>query len=256
MRRRSVLLGLVGIACAVPEVGRASGATFAQGTVSLTYDDGLNSQLDRAVPALDARGLRGTFYVTWENIAARAAQWRAVADHGHELANHTMTHPCDISRLTVPRYRQQIEPLKAILNDWEPALPARDFTYPCDVTDLGHGPANAQFRRFKQLLRREGLASARTSEGLPNSLTWVRRHPYRLHALMAGYDATTLDELLGYVRLAQRERKWAILAFHDVGLGPEIGAISEDVHNRLLDALKDDSIVCERVCDVVARLRA
>ena len=31
--------------------------------VSLTFDDGMDSHLDVVVPALDARGMAGTFYV-------------------------------------------------------------------------------------------------------------------------------------------------------------------------------------------------
>ncbi len=34
------------------------------GAVSLTFDDGLCSQLERAVPLLNDHGLRGTFYLT------------------------------------------------------------------------------------------------------------------------------------------------------------------------------------------------
>lgn len=47
----------------------------ARGAVSLTYDDALNSQLDVAVPALDALKLRTTFFVTLDAVAARHAEW-------------------------------------------------------------------------------------------------------------------------------------------------------------------------------------
>ena len=225
---------------------------FQDGLVSLTYDDGLDSQLDRVVPALDARGLLGTFYVTWENIEARAAEWRAIASRGHELANHTMTHPCGIESFTASHYRNQIEPLERTLKQWQPTLPVHDFSYPCDVTDLGPGGPNRELRRFKHLLQREGIASARTSEGPSNSANWARRHPYRLQALAAGYDAPTLEELLAYVRQAQRDHRWAIIVFHDVGPGSEAGEIAQDVHERLLDAIVQEKIPVRRVCDVIA----
>ena len=246
-----MLLGLAGVACCSAFDGHAMADTFQRGLVSLTYDDGLDSQLERAVPALDGRGLRGTFYVTWENIEARAAEWRAIAALGHELANHTMTHPCSIESFTASRYRKQVEALERRLEQWQPTLPARDFSYPCDVTDLGPGSPNRELRRFKHLLQREGIASARTSEGPPNSANWARRHPYRLQALAAGYDAPTLEELLAYVRQAQRDRKWAIIVFHDVGPGAEAGEIAQDVHERLLDAIVQEKIPVLRVCDVI-----
>ena len=228
--------------------------SFREGVVSLTYDDGLDSQLDHAVPALNARGLRGTFYVTWENIEDRARDWRRVAEQGHEVANHTMTHPCDISHLSSTEYKTQIAPLRTMLDTWE-RLPARTFAYPCDVTDLGPGTPNRQLARFKRLLAREGIGWARTTEGPPNSRSWALRHPYRLQALAAGYDATTLKELVHYVRRAQRERKWAILVFHDVGASDSaIGPIPSHIHDALLDVITREGISCRRVCDVVADL--
>lgn len=62
-------------------------------TVSLTFDDGQSSQA-----LVDLRGLPATFYVnsgklgsssyylTWEQVAARLAQ-------GNEIGGHTLTHP-------------------------------------------------------------------------------------------------------------------------------------------------------------------
>ena len=47
-----------------------------RGYVSLAYDDGLDSQLDIAVPQLEAAGLRGTFYLTWDNMKDRAGETR------------------------------------------------------------------------------------------------------------------------------------------------------------------------------------
>lgn len=96
--RRQFVAGLD--CCSLAAVAKAGGRSFPEGFVSLTYDDGLESQLDHAVPALNARGPHGTFYVTWENIEERVAEWHEVAEQGHEVANHTMTHPCDIGRLS------------------------------------------------------------------------------------------------------------------------------------------------------------
>jgi peptidoglycan/xylan/chitin deacetylase (PgdA/CDA1 family) len=63
--------------------------------VVLTYDDALPSQLDIALPALDAAGLKGTFFVTGTGLKPDTiARWRAAAAEGHELGNHTVFHAC------------------------------------------------------------------------------------------------------------------------------------------------------------------
>ena len=57
------------VGVAGPEVASAAGSsTGASVVVSLTYDDGLNSQLDNAVPALDRHGFKATFFLTEDNI--------------------------------------------------------------------------------------------------------------------------------------------------------------------------------------------
>jgi peptidoglycan/xylan/chitin deacetylase (PgdA/CDA1 family) len=252
--RRTVLMTLLVGGGMIPRA--AHGSDFDGGIVSLTYDDGLDSQLDIAVPALEARGFRGTFYITLENITAREAEWRQIAARGHELANHTVSHPCDLGARQGRRYANiEIAPLNRILTEWDGTFSRRDFAYPCDVTNLGPGTPNQQLHRFEAVLRAQHMASARTSEGPPNSPHWARTHPYRLQALAVGYDATTLEQLLAYIRRAQVENRWAILTFHDIVPGqPSLGQTMTDFHEGLLDALAKMRIRCSRVCDVMKEL--
>jgi peptidoglycan/xylan/chitin deacetylase (PgdA/CDA1 family) len=254
--RRSVLLTLLMSAGAIPDEAHCS--SFSGGVVSVTYDDGLDSHLDIAVPALETRGLTGTFYVTLENIAKRASEWQEVMARGHELANHTVSHPCDLGNRQWGRYANaQIAPLNRTLASWDETVGRRDFAYPCDVTNLGPGTPNRQLQRFEAVLRAQHIASARTSEGPPNSLRWARRHPFRLRALAVGYDATSLPQLVAYVRRAQLENRWAILVFHDiVRAHPTHGQTLADIHEGLLDTIVNMQIRCSRVCDVVKELRA
>jgi len=64
--------------------------------ISLSYDDALNSQLDNAVPALNQRGLKASFYVVplSEAFKNRIQEWKILAQQGHELGNHTLFHAC------------------------------------------------------------------------------------------------------------------------------------------------------------------
>src|SRR3546814_10339678 len=60
--------------------------------VSLAYDDALDSQLDHAIPALDRRGFRASFYLplSADTLRTRLPEWRAAAARGHELGNHPL----------------------------------------------------------------------------------------------------------------------------------------------------------------------
>ena len=62
--------------------------------IVLTYDDALPSQLDVAVPQLNAARLKGTFFLDGDITPAEMLRWRAVQRAGHELGNHSYFHPC------------------------------------------------------------------------------------------------------------------------------------------------------------------
>ncbi|WP_294330230.1 polysaccharide deacetylase family protein [uncultured Sphingomonas sp.] len=218
------------------------------GAVSLTYDDGLSSQLDVAVPALERRGLHGTFYVTWDNIVDRVADWAKLPARGHELGAHTVHHPCNLGPLSARQYAdREMLPVEAWLDQVAGKARPHDFAYPCDVTNLGPGIANVQRARFEAMLHRLGLQSARNSEGPPNPAGWVRRHPFRLQALAVGYDAQALD-VFNYLQRARNEGRWAILVFHQVGDGPESdGAVTAVQHDALLDMVLGSGLAVRTV---------
>jgi peptidoglycan/xylan/chitin deacetylase (PgdA/CDA1 family) len=70
----------------------------AKAAVSLTYDDAMPSQVRYAVPALDAKGFKGTFFLTTGKSLWNASLWRPLAASGHELASHSVTHNDKITR--------------------------------------------------------------------------------------------------------------------------------------------------------------
>jgi peptidoglycan/xylan/chitin deacetylase (PgdA/CDA1 family) len=62
--------------------------------LSLSFDDGRSSQVDAGMPVLGQLGLKVTFYVTPGAIEKRKTAWRAAAQGGHEIGNHSLIHPC------------------------------------------------------------------------------------------------------------------------------------------------------------------
>ena len=64
--------------------------------LSFTFDDGLASHLDVAIPALEEHGFRGTYYLMTGNVE-RLERFRAPAERGHEIGNHSVRHICTAS---------------------------------------------------------------------------------------------------------------------------------------------------------------
>jgi len=67
------------------------------GAVSFTFDDGYWSQVNSGAAQLEARGLNGTFFVvtgsSWIYDNVPWATWQNLANRGHEIGSHSVTHP-------------------------------------------------------------------------------------------------------------------------------------------------------------------
>lgn len=257
--RRSLLGGLTGLGLSSP-ARAAEIAPWPKGAgaaVSLSYDDGLDSHPAYAAPALSARGFKGTFFLTLENMQEHIPDWRSVAQGGHELCNHTIHHYCGLPR-TAPKSYFTREVLDAqtqfeTLFGPQPKL----FAYPCGATDLGPGSPNAQLRRYHTYLQAEGFLGARTSDGPPMSQAYARRHRFALNASAPTYERNTTEEAFAYLDMAQSLGRWAILVFH--GLAPvrrELGDTSTAVHDAILDRIAEGPFWCAPIGEVLGHIDA
>jgi peptidoglycan/xylan/chitin deacetylase (PgdA/CDA1 family) len=222
-----------------------------RGAVSLTYDDGLDSQLDNVVPALDAMGLKGAFFVTEENMDARLADWIAVARRGHEIGDHTVSHPCKLSKYSADAFRdQELAPMERYLDDNFGAGRPRDYAYPCGFMKLGKGPQADQLARYRALLRGT-FAAARIVDGEPNDPRQVVRDRFQLHAFEPTYVKDDPQAGFDYVARTVAGGGWAILVFHDV-LQKRVGDgdTSIAVHQAILDAVARAPVWCAPMATV------
>jgi peptidoglycan/xylan/chitin deacetylase (PgdA/CDA1 family) len=228
----------------------------ARAAVSLTYDDGLDSQLDHAIPALNARGLKATFFLTEQNMEARLAEWRAVAAEGHEIGDHTVDHPCDLRGYSAARFAQEeIDGSERFLDSNFGIDPDRAYAFPCGVIDLGRGPQIKKQLRYISVLRHTFVA-ARAADGDPNDPRRAGRDRYVLQAIAPTYDRDDPRLATDYLRKAMRRGFWAILIFHDV-VPKRIGKGDTSIasHDLILDWIKDQPIWCAPMRSVLRALK-
>jgi len=66
----------------------------APGKVALTFDDGPNPEwTPKVLDILKEKGVRGTFFIIGENGTANPRLVQRILAEGHDLGNHTFTHP-------------------------------------------------------------------------------------------------------------------------------------------------------------------
>src|SRR5687768_2162869 len=62
--------------------------------LSLSFDDARLSQMDGGAALLDEYGIKATFFVVPADVEKRHSGWKDAVKNGHEIGNHTLTHPC------------------------------------------------------------------------------------------------------------------------------------------------------------------
>jgi len=208
--------------------------------VVLTYDDGLNVDLNNVIPALDSVGLKGTFYISdyFDGLKNQIFNWRKAAGEGHELGNHTIWHPCeggrpgrefvkpetDLNNYTISRMVKEIKTMNNILKAID-GKEERTFAYPCGDTRI-HDTA------YLDGLKNEFIAARGvTPEMLPiNKIDLYNVACYTMNGQSA-------DEMIALVKKAMATHTLLVFLFHGVG-GEHSLNVSLQAHSALLHFLQ------------------
>ena len=211
----------------------------AKAAVALTYDDSLESQLDHAAPTLDRARLKGTFFLS--NVKrAQVARWRALARAGHELANHSLFHPCPAATYPAdPRYTSEhYTPAQMVreIAQQDVLLTAIDgrathgFGSPCTINAV-----NGQ--DYIESLRTAGIVSyGRTEDATPGDTAADVSAMDAMHIPARAFPETaTGADLVAFAQEAERGGGLAVYVFH--GVGGDYLATSLAAHQALVDWL-------------------
>lgn len=240
MRRILTALGVLALASvSVSATGQTRWPDGAKAAVVLTYDDALASQLDNAVPVLDRHGFKATFFLS--RVAARDVErWRLVANEGHELANHTVFHPCTKADFPAPeRYTSEAYTPATMLDEiaqQNTLLTAIDdkqahgFALPC-------GESKAGGEDYLETLRASGLVTyTRGVVTTPEDLRADVSKTDPMHIPAQGFDErSSASDMIRFIESARDGGGWAVLLFH--GVGGDHLAVSASDHARLIEWL-------------------
>jgi len=190
--------------------------------VSLTFDDGYYSQYEKAVPALNAHGFKGTFfiftdYADYFNLWDR---WREAAIMGHEIASHSKTHPF-LTALPLSEAEYEIVTSQMLIDAEIPGQKSVTFAYP-------YGDLNAA---VKALVQKYYIGARGVREALNDASTDL----YNAVAYdVVRHDVFRMKEL---TEQAVSQKKWLIPVFHGFSPG-EYGGWTTDQLVAYLDYLK------------------
>jgi peptidoglycan-N-acetylglucosamine deacetylase len=185
-------------------------------TVALTFDDGPSKGTPRILEILDRHGVPATFFQCGANVERLPAMARAVEQAGHEIGNHTYSHPY--------LFLHSPAAIEAELRRTQQAIQT-------------HTGATPVWFRAPFGVRWFGVRTAQRRLGL-RGVMWT----------IIGYDWSLAADAV-VARIAARVSNGAILCLHDgreLQGSPNIGA-TVDAVRRLVPVLLDQGYKFETV---------
>lgn len=208
--------------------------------IVLTYDDALPSQLDVAIPQLDAANLKGTFFLYSRFTAPELVRWKTNGKHGHELANHSLFHPCPAAAYpTDPRYTaenytinnmlREISVMNTILSSLD-SLSSHTFAFPCSQAATGNGS-------YLDSLRLSHLVEFARGGGGEHAVVVDFQNLDLFNVPAYGpLDRPSGTRLVDFVKRTQQSGGLGVLMFH--GVGGDYLDVSAEAHQELINYLK------------------
>jgi peptidoglycan/xylan/chitin deacetylase (PgdA/CDA1 family) len=193
----------------------------ARAALSLSFDDARTSQVDAGLALLDSYGAKVTFFVVPSAVEQRLEGWKKAAAAGHEIANHSLTHPCSgnfpwarkkaLEDYTLEKMRGELvdtnRRLKELLG-----VTAETFAYPCGQTFVGRG---REAKSYVPLVAELFVAGR-------GWLAEVPHHPgFGDLAQVPGIemDGKDFEQLLPLLGQAREAGGWVVLGGHEIGEG-------------------------------------
>jgi hypothetical protein len=216
--------------------------------VSFSYDDGLPVHFEHVAPLFEAAGLRATFYVpVVTGLRSYAPQFRALAQAGHELGNHSLFHPCraegdrrnwlnpayDLASYNERRWNEEMAVANFALQQVD-GLTERTFGNTC--YDNWIGPDDARVP-LEPMMERHFIAARGELTGRPVDL--AARNFWNLGTINA--DFHTFEQLRAELEALIAAGGWIIYTIHGVGGDTHRLHIDRGEHTRLVQWLGDNA---------------
>jgi peptidoglycan-N-acetylglucosamine deacetylase len=199
-----------------PRVAWPDGARAA---LSLSFDDARTSQVDVGLALLDSLGAKVTFYLVPSAVESRLEGWKRAAAAGHEIANHSLTHPCSgnfpwsrakaLEDYTLEKMRGELVDANRRLSELLGVTP-ETFAYPCGQTFVGRG---LQAKSYVPLVAELFLAGRGWLAESPNDAAFCD-----LAQLMGmEMDGKDFEQVLPLLDQARETGGWLVLGGHEIG---------------------------------------
>ena len=208
--------------------------------ISLTFDDGRDSQVKGGTALLDQYNVKGTFYVVPSAVERYLDGWKRAVASGHEIGNHSLNHPCSgnfawarnnaLENYSLEQMRQELTEANKQIQKML-GVQCTVFAYPCGQTFVGRGKETKSYVPLIADLFFTGRGWR--NEG-PNDPSFCD------FAQLTGIesDGKDFEQILPIIEAAKENKQWLVLAGHEMNeSGPQTTRLS--MLKKLLEYAKD-----------------
>ncbi len=187
--------------------------------ISLTFDDARHTQITNGIPLFDEYGVKATFYVSLSRLEQDADAWKAAAANGHEIGNHTLTHPCSgnfgfidndraLEEYTLQRMNAELVESNATIEKLLDGTPV-SFAYPCGQKYVGRG---RNLRSYVPLVAEHFLSGRGWMDEWANDPAYCD-----MAQLMAmEVDGKSFEQIKEMIDHRLADGGWLVLAGHEI----------------------------------------
>jgi peptidoglycan-N-acetylglucosamine deacetylase len=187
--------------------------------LSLSFDDGRISQIDTGLALLRRHGVKVTLFLQGNRIGQRLEGWRQAVADGHEIGNHSMTHPCtgnyEFSRhnaledYSLSSMQKELDSANAEISSLLGVKP-KTFAYPCGQKFVGRARKTKSYVPLvaKQFLVGRGYLDEAANDPAFCDLAQVLGTPF---------DDMDFQQMLKPIREAAKQGRWVIFVGHEIG---------------------------------------
>jgi peptidoglycan-N-acetylglucosamine deacetylase len=187
--------------------------------ISHSFDDARVSQIDTGLALLSEHHVKVTFFLEAGNIGHRVEGWKKAVADGHEIGNHSMTHPCTgnyafsrhnaLEDYNLQMMAAQLDEANAEIQRLLGVKP-RTFAYPCGQKFVGRG---VDVRSYVPLVAERFLVGRGYLDESPNDPAFCDL----AQAMGTPFDDLDFEPMKKVVDQAAKDGRWVIFVGHDIG---------------------------------------
>ncbi len=218
-------------------------SSFSRGIVSLTFDDGWQSQYTAGLPLLNQYGYKGTFYIISGSVGQpqymTLSQVKEMFQNSHEIASHTVHH-YDLTSLSLSQLDSELSQSLNYLKK-KVGRPINNFAYPYGAYN---SLTNQEVRKYYQ--------SARSSDEGLNSKT-----NFNVYNIQAEHitPSTTITQFQSWLDEAKNQKEWLVLMYHQVDNSGSDYSVTPSSLSTQLQAIQSSGLTVRTVNQALNELK-